>query len=69
MPLAIGVIGVGDKPQVTVALTGAMAQLKPTAELKPLRDVAVNVEVPPFPAIRVELAGDVLKLKSFKIRE
>jgi hypothetical protein len=67
--LAIGVIGVGDRPHVTVALTGATAQLKLTAELKPFRDETVKIEVAPFPAIRVEFTGEVLRLKSFKIRE
>jgi hypothetical protein len=66
--LAAGVTEAGANPQVTVAFTGAIAQVNPTAELNPFNDVTVTVEVPGFPAITVAAVGEVLTLKSFTVR-
>jgi hypothetical protein len=65
--LAAGVTETGARTQVTVAFTGAIAQVNPTAELKPLSEVTVILEDPPFPAITVAEAGEALKLKSFTV--
>ena len=67
VPLAMGVTEAGAKLQTTVAFTGAIAQLNPTAELKPFNEVTVILDTPPFPAITVDDAGDALKLKSFTV--
>ena len=69
VPLAAGVTDAGAKPQVTVAFTGAIAQVKDTAVLKPLKEVTVMVDVVEFPATVVAEIGAALKLKSFKIKE
>jgi hypothetical protein len=63
VPLATGVTEVKLNPQITVALTGATAQVRPTAELKPFNDVTVMVEAVLFPAIVMAVAGVALKLK------
>jgi hypothetical protein len=68
VPLAGGVTEAGARLQVTVALTGATVQERPTAELNPLKEVTVIFEVPPFPAITVAETGKALKLKSLTIR-
>jgi hypothetical protein len=65
VPFAAGVTDAGAKLQVTVAFTGAIAQLNPTAELKLFNDVTVIVEVVEFPAAVVADTGVALKLKSF----
>ena len=67
VPFAAGVTDAGEREQVTVALTGEIAQVNATAELKLLNDVTVIVEVPPFPTIAVAEIGDALKLKSFTV--
>ena len=67
-PLAAGVTDAGANPQVTVAFTGAIVQVNDTAELNPLSDVTVTVEVPGFPAITVAVVGEALTLKSFTVR-
>lgn len=67
VPLATGVTDTKLNPQVTVALTGATAQDKLTAELKLLRDVTVIVEVVIFPATVVADTGRALKLKSLTV--
>ena len=67
VPLAGGVTDAGAKEQVTVAFTGAIAQVNPTAELKLLKEVTVIVEVPPFPAIVVAEVGEEPRLKSFTV--
>lgn len=64
VPFAAGVTDAGEKLQVRVALTGVMAQVKPTAELKLLTDVTVIVEAVEFPAVVVAEAGDALIVKS-----
>jgi hypothetical protein len=65
--LAAGVTEAGAKEQVTVAFTGAIAQVKATAELKLLSEVTVMVEVVLFPAAVVADTGDAVKLKSFTV--
>jgi hypothetical protein len=67
VPLAIGVTDAGEKEQVTVELKGVIAQVNPTAELKPLSDVTVIVDVVEFPAAVVAETGEALKLKSFTV--
>jgi hypothetical protein len=64
VPLAAGVTDAGARPQVTVAFTGTIAQVNPTAELKLLSDVTVIVDVVEFPAAVVAEAGEALRLKS-----
>jgi hypothetical protein len=64
VPFAAGVTEAGEKLQFTVALTGVIAQVKPTAELKLLTDVTVIVEAVEFPAVVVAEAGDALIVKS-----
>ena len=54
-------------PQVTVALTGAIAQVNPTEELNPFNEVTVMVDEVLLPAIVVAKAGVGLKLKSFTV--
>jgi hypothetical protein len=67
VPLATGVTEAGAKPQVTVAFTGAIPQVNPTARLNPFSDVTVNVDVPELPAITVAVVGDAVTLKSFTV--
>jgi hypothetical protein len=50
--------------QVTVALTGEIPQVNPTAELKLLSEVTVIVAVVEFPIVVVAEAGEALMLKS-----
>jgi hypothetical protein len=64
VPLAGGVTDAGARLQVTVALTGEMPQVNPTAELKLLIDVIVITEVVEFPTVVVAEAGVALILKS-----
>ena len=54
-------------PQVTVELTGATEQVNATAELNPLKEVAVIVEFVALPAIEVAETGDALKVKLFTV--
>ena len=61
-PFATGVTDAGDREQVTVELTGAIAQLRPTAELNPFTEVTVIVEVPEFPTVKVEEPGEAARL-------
>jgi hypothetical protein len=63
--LAAGVTDAGAKLQVTVAFTGAIAQVNATAELKLFNDVTVIVVVVLFPAAVVAETGNALKAKSF----
>lgn len=63
-PLAIGVTEDGTILQAIFAFKGAMAQLNATAELNPLNEVTVILDVPELPAITVAEAGLALKLKS-----
>ena len=65
--MAAGVTEAGANPQVTVAFTGAIAQLNATAELKLFNEVTVMVEVVLFPAAVVADTGDAVKLKSFTV--
>ena len=65
--MAIGVTDVGAKLQPTVAFTGAIAQLNPTAKLNPFNEVTVILDTPPFPAITVDDAGAAPRLKSFTV--
>jgi hypothetical protein len=67
VPLAAGVTDAGEREQVTVELKGVIAQVNPTAELKPLSDVTVIVDVVEFPAAVVTETGEALKLKSFTV--
>jgi hypothetical protein len=67
VPLAAGVTDAGVSAQVTVAFTGAIAQLNPTAELNPLIEVTVAVDVVEFPAAVFAETGLMLKLKSFTV--
>jgi hypothetical protein len=67
VPFAAGVTDAGVSVQVTVAFTGAIAQVNATARLNPFSDVTVMFELPLFPIIIVAEAGDALKLKSFKV--
>jgi hypothetical protein len=64
VPFAAGVTDAGVKVQVTVAFTGAMAQVNTTAELKLFNDVTVIVELVEFPTVVVADMGAALKLKS-----
>ena len=65
VPFAAGVTDVGTLVQVTVALTGVIAQVNATAELKLFIDVTVIVEVVEFPAAVLAETGVALKPKSF----
>ena len=65
----MGVTDVGVKPQVTVAFTGAIAQVSATPELNRFNEATVIVEVPLFPAMTVAETGEALKLKSLTVRE
>lgn len=65
VPFAAGVTDVGTKPQATVALTGVIAQVNATPELKLLIEVTIIVEVVLLPAVVLAEAGTALKLKSF----
>ena len=64
VPFAAGVTDAGAKPQVTVAVTGVITQVKLTAELKLLAEVTEIVEVVEFPAVVVAEAGPALIVKS-----
>jgi len=64
VPLAAGVTDAGDREQVTVAFTGAITQVKATAELKLLTEVTVIVEVVEFPIVVVAATGVAVMLKS-----
>jgi hypothetical protein len=64
LPFAAGVTEIKLNPQVTVADTGATPQVNPTAELNPLREVTVIVEVVEFPAAVVAEVGAAARLKS-----
>jgi hypothetical protein len=65
--LAAGVTDAGANEQVTVAFTGAIAQVNATAELKLFNEVTVIVEVVLLPAAVVADAGEAVKLKSFTV--
>ena len=65
--MAAGVTDAGEREQVTVAFTGEIAQVNPTAKLNPPRDVTVIVELVEFPAAVVAETGDALRLKSFTV--
>jgi hypothetical protein len=68
VPLATGVTDAGANEQVTVAFTGAIAQLNATARLNPFNDVIVIVVEPVSPAITVAVVGEAVRLKSFTVR-
>ena len=57
VPLAGGVTDAGERPQVTVALTGAIAQVNPTAELNPYWDATEIDEMVLFPTTVIAEAG------------
>jgi hypothetical protein len=64
VPFTAGVTEGAERVQRTVGETGAIAQVNPTAELKPLRDVTVMVEVVVlFPTTVVAEAGEEDKEK------
>jgi len=65
--LAAGVTEVKLNPQVTVEFTGAIAQVRVTAELKLFNEVTVIVVVDEFPIVVVAEAGEADKLKSFTV--
>ena len=67
VPFAAGVTDVKLNPQVTVELTGAIAHINPTAELKLFDDVTVMVEVVLLPATVVADTGAALTLKLFTV--
>ena len=67
LPFAAGVTEPGAKLQVTVAFTGATAQVNPTGKINPFKEVTVTVAAPEFPAIRVAETGEVLTPKSFTV--
>ena len=60
LPLAAGVTDAGAKEQVTVAVAGAIPQVKATAALKLFTDVTVIVDVVVFPTVVVADAGAAL---------
>ena len=64
VPFAAGVTEAGEREQVTVAFTGAIAQVRPTAALKLFTDVTVIVELVEFPIVVVAEAGVAVMLKS-----
>ena len=68
IPFATGVTEVKLKPQDIVALTGAIAQVNPTAALKLFDDVTVIVDVVEFPASVVAEIGTALILKLLTVR-
>ena len=68
VPLATGVIDAGDRPQVTVGVAGAIAQVNATARLNPFNEVTVIVEAALLPAMITDEAGEGDKLKSFRVR-
>jgi hypothetical protein len=55
-------------PQVTVAFTGVIAQVRVTAALKLFNDVTVIVEAVEFPIVVVAETGDAVTLKLFTVR-
>jgi hypothetical protein len=67
VPLAGGVTEVGERPQVTVAFTGAIAQVNPTAELKPYWDAAEMVEEVLFPTTVIAEAGEAEMVKPLTV--
>lgn len=67
VPLAAGVTEGGAKLQVTVAVTGAVEQVKLTAKLNPFEEVTLTVDVAEFPALTVAAAGAVDTLKSLTV--
>jgi hypothetical protein len=67
VPLATGVTEAGARPQVTVALTGATAQERPTATLNPLKEVTITVDAVEFPATVVAERGETARPKSFSV--
>ena len=67
VPLAAGVTEIKLNPQATVAFTGAIAQVNPTARLNPFNDVTVIVDAPEFPAITVAVVGEAVTLKSLTV--
>ena len=67
VPFAVGVTDDGAKLQVTDGSTGAIEQVNPTAELNPLREVIVIVELVKLPATVVAEAGVALILKSLTV--
>ena len=69
VPFTAGVNEEAVRLQVTVGVTGEIAQLNPTAELNPFREVTVTVEVVEFPADVVAEEGDTAKLKAFNVSE
>ena len=64
VPFAAGVTERGEREHVTVTETGEIAQVNPTAELKPLSEVTEIVEVVKFPIVVVAEAGTAVMLKS-----
>jgi hypothetical protein len=68
VPLATGVTDAGVSVQITVALTGAIAQVNPTAELKLFKEVTVTFEFIESPATTVPETGNALRLKSLTIK-
>ena len=68
VPFAAGVTDVKLNPQVTVALTGEIAQVKFTAALKPLREMTVIRDEVLFPTVVVAVAGVADKPKSITVK-
>jgi hypothetical protein len=64
LPLTAGVIDEGERVQETVGVTGEMAHVNPTAELKLFKEVTVTTEVVEFPTVVVPETGKTLRLKS-----
>jgi hypothetical protein len=64
VPFAAGVTDAGANKQATVALTGAILQVRPTAELNPIREVTEMVEVELLPATVVAETGEAAIVKS-----
>ena len=67
-PFAAGVTEVKLNPQVTVELTGELAQVSVTAELKLFTEVTVIVELVEFPIVVVAETGDAVTLKLFTVK-
>jgi hypothetical protein len=68
VPFAAGVTDAGESVQVTAVVAGDTEQVSPTAELKPLTEVTLIVEVVEFPADVVAEAGDAESVKSFTVK-
>ena len=64
VPFAAGVTDAGANEQVIVAVDGAIPQVRLAAELNPLREVTVIVEVVLLPATVVAEAGLAAIVKS-----